>query len=97
MSNTVAFPNPIPDPAAQRTPAAAASDPRDFANPTPAAANPAADLRLVIEEDAASGTYIYKTMDRRTGEVVQQFPREEVLRLKDALFYKPGQVIDSKS
>lgn len=46
----------------------------------PAQGSDQADLRLVIEEDASTGAYVYKTVDRRTGEVVQQIPREEVLK-----------------
>ena len=42
----------------------------------------AAELRLVIEEDKSTGSYVYKTVDIRTGAVVQQIPREEVLRLR---------------
>jgi flagellar protein FlaG len=57
----------------------------------------AADFRLVIEEDPDTGSFIYKTMDRRTGEVVNQFPREQVLRLKDAANYAPGRVFNSRS
>ena len=34
-----------------------------------------ADLRLIIEEDPDHGAYVYKTVDRRTGEVVSQIPR----------------------
>lgn len=56
-----------------------------------------ADLRLIIEEDQASGTFVYKTLDRRTGEVVRQLPREEVVRLKDTPGYEPGGVIDAHS
>jgi len=56
-----------------------------------------ADLRLVIEEDEQSGAIVYKTLDRRTGEVVRQLPREEVLRLKDDPGYDPGDIVDSKS
>ncbi|CAN5142632.1 flagellar protein FlaG [soil metagenome] len=52
------------------------------------------DLRLVIEEDAKTGTYIYKTVDRRTGDILQQFPREDVLRFKQAEHYDPGEVFD---
>ncbi len=40
------------------------------------------DMRLVIEMDQASGSYVYKTINRVTGEVVSQLPRAEVLRLK---------------
>lgn len=56
-----------------------------------------ADLRLVIEEDEVSGTYVYKTVNRRTGEVVQQLPREEVLRLRDDAEYLAGGVIRTKA
>ena len=52
------------------------------------------DLRLVIEQDPTSGTYVYKTVNRRTGDVLQQFPREEVLRFKQAEHYDPGEVFD---
>lgn len=61
------------------------------------AAPQTADLRLVIEEDERSGAIVYKTLDRRTGEVVRQLPREEVLRLKDDPAYDPGDIVDSKS
>ena len=52
------------------------------------------DLRLVIEQDATTGTYVYKTVDRRTGDILQQFPREDVLRFKQAEHYDPGEVFD---
>lgn len=52
------------------------------------------DLRLVIEQDEVSGTFIYKTVDRRTGETLQTLPREDVLRLKHAAVYDPGAVYD---
>ena len=55
-----------------------------------------ADLRLVIEEDKAAGTYVYKTVDSRTGKVVQQIPREQLLRMREAWSYQPGSVVDSR-
>jgi len=58
--------------------------------------NEAPDLRLIIEEDKAAGSYVYKTIDIRTGHVVQQVPREEVLRLKDASGYQPGAVVNAR-
>ena len=69
----------------------------DTIAPPPESPHQNADLRLVIEEDQHSGTFIYKTLDRRTGEVVKQFPREEVVRLKETPDYAPGDVIDSRS
>jgi flagellar protein FlaG len=56
----------------------------------------AAEFRLVIEEDE-QGSFIYKTLDRRTGEVVNQFPREQVLRLKESEGYTPGRVFNGQS
>lgn len=56
-----------------------------------------ADMRLVIEEDKASGLYVYKTVNRLTGEVVQQLPREQVLQLKDQVDYEAGHVVRTKA
>jgi len=69
----------------------------DAPGPKADAAHQNADLRLVIEEDEHSGSIVYKTLDRRTGEVVRQLPREEVLRLKDDPTYDRGAIVDSKS
>jgi flagellar protein FlaG len=57
----------------------------------------AADYRLVIEEDPATGSFVYKTLDRRTGEVVSQFPRDQMLRMKDSYSYTPGKVFDGQT
>jgi flagellar protein FlaG len=54
-----------------------------------------ADLRLVIEEEA--GTYVYKTVDRRTGDVVAQYPREDILKLREGYDYTAGDVIRAKA
>jgi flagellar protein FlaG len=56
-----------------------------------------ADLRLIIEEDEASGTYVYKTINRVTGEVVLQLPRDDILRLREAPDYVAGVVIRTKA
>lgn len=69
----------------------------DAIKPAPESPHQNADLRLVIEEDQVSGTFVYKTLDRRTGEVVKQLPREEVVKLKETPSYEPGDVIDSLS
>lgn len=51
-----------------------------------------ADLRLIIEEDA-NGAFVYKTVDRRTGEVMVQLPREQLLRRREEADYQAGEVI----
>lgn len=55
----------------------------------------AARYRLVIEEGPAQGSFIYKTLDRVTGEVVRQLPREEVVQMMDSGDYSAGSVIDT--
>ena len=58
--------------------------------------NPA-DLRLVIEDDKQAGTVVYKTVDWRTGEVVQQLPREQVLLLRETQNYAAGSLLATKA
>jgi flagellar protein FlaG len=84
-----------PDPTYGRHPQAPAPEAASQAE-TPGLGSEA-DLRLVIEEDQASGTYVYKTVNRSTGEVVQQIPREEVLRMRDDVAYVAGGVIRTKA
>jgi flagellar protein FlaG len=69
---------------------APSAEPAEGETPDPA------DLRLLIEDDQAAGSYVYKTVDRRTGKVVQQLPREQILRLREASDYTAGAVIKAK-
>ena len=57
----------------------------------------AARYRLIIEEGPTVGTYVYKTLDSATGEVVRQFPREEVLKLSENGGYAAGALIDTNA
>ncbi|MGX1802435.1 flagellar protein FlaG [Brevundimonas naejangsanensis] len=50
--------------------------------------------RLTIEREATG--YVYKTLDRVTGEVVRQFPREEVLKLRQSPAYDVGRIIKTE-
>lgn len=54
-----------------------------------------ARYRLVIEQGPRAGSFIYKTLDRETGEVVRQLPSEEVLKLRQRADYGAGTVIDT--
>jgi flagellar protein FlaG len=71
------------------------TQPKEKAAPAPDAPV-ASDYRLVIEEDKAAGTFVYKTIDRTTGKVVSQFPREELLRLRENPAYTAGSVLKAK-
>jgi uncharacterized FlaG/YvyC family protein len=55
------------------------------------------NLRLVIEDDQEAGTVVYKTVDWRTGVVVQQLPREQVLKLRETESYAAGAVVATKA
>jgi flagellar protein FlaG len=56
-----------------------------------------AEMRLVIEMDEASGSYVYKTINRLTGEVLSQLPRAEVLKLRGEVRYTAGDVIKTEA
>jgi flagellar protein FlaG len=55
-----------------------------------------ADYQLVIQDDKAAGSFVYMTIDRRTGQVVSQLPREEVIKMREAFDYASGAVISTK-
>jgi len=96
MDNRLAAISAITDPnLSQATPRRGASNTGASGKQAVAIAPDAADLRLVIEE--GGGSYVYKTIDRRTGEVVAQFPREEILRMREEASYEAGAVINASA
>jgi flagellar protein FlaG len=56
-----------------------------------------AQYRLVIEEGPSQGSFVYKILDRVTGEVVRQLPREQVVELMRNDGYSIGSVIDTNA
>jgi flagellar protein FlaG len=89
VTNTAAASDPVPGaaPTATPQPSAPATDPGTAAAPA------TSDLRLVIEDDQKAGCFVYKTINWRTGEVVQQLPREQLIKLREADYYAAGSVI----
>jgi flagellar protein FlaG len=73
------------------TPGNAAVEPKS----PPQQANPA--QRLVIQAGAQTGVFIYTILDRATGQVLVQIPREEVIQLSKRPDYSAGSVIDTKA
>ena len=66
--------------------------------PAPASASvtattPSADLSLVIEDYKAAGEMGYKTINRATGAVVNQYPDQQLVRMRENSAYAPGEVI----
>lgn len=97
MDNKVAAFAATPDPTFGQKPTPAQRPATGAATGAGAQGQDQADMRLVIEEDKASGLYVYKTVNRLTGEVVQQLPREQVLQLKDQVDYVAGNVVRTKA
>ena len=54
-----------------------------------------ANYRLLIEEGPRKGSFVYKTLDSETGEVIRQFPREQLVRLAEQSDYNKGAVINT--
>ncbi len=77
----------------------AASTASPTASPSPAqtAAADASDMRLVIEDDKAAGCFVYKVINRVTGEVVQQTPSEQMVKLRESDGYLAGDVIKAQA
>jgi flagellar protein FlaG len=96
MESKVATIAATPDPTFGQKPATLRSDTSSPAERVAQSQDPV-DLRLVIEEDKASNSYVYKTVNRLTGEVIQQLPREQVLQLREQLDYEAGDVVRTKA
>jgi len=97
ISQAGAVPEPapnVPPPSVPDAEGSAASAAVETGQPQPP--NPA-DYRLVIEDDQAAGCFVYKTVDWATGEVIQQIPREQILKLREADNYVAGDVIKTKA
>ncbi|MEZ5757050.1 MAG: flagellar protein FlaG [Emcibacteraceae bacterium] len=53
-----------------------------------------ANTKLSIDVDGESGLFVYKSVDKKSGEVVSQFPAEEVLALIAYYRETEGLVVD---
>lgn len=93
------MPLPIQSPAAG-APLAASLQP-SAPNAAPPASDPIVEVappssgqtRLVIEQDARSGAFVYKTVDPLSQEVLSQYPSDELLALKERAEYQPGALV----
>ena len=96
MESKVAAFAATPDPTFGQKPAPPPADTSSSAQRAAQSQDPV-DMRLVIEEDKASNSYVYKTVNRLTGEVIQQLPRDQVLKLREQLDYEAGDVVSAKA
>jgi flagellar protein FlaG len=97
LENKVANISATPDIGPSLPPSRTASpDPSSARNDASRMLQSQADLRLVIEEDTITGSYVYKTVDRQTGEIVAQIPREDVLQMRERN-YAAGDLIRTRA
>jgi len=97
MTSTAPVSGPIPEvTSAQPAPAPTSAGPVTSQAPTKPIGSDA-DLRLVIEDDKAAGSYVYLTINSVTGEVVSQVPREQLLKMREDPAYRPGSITNSRS
>lgn len=96
MSSNVTNIGAVSDPTYGSTPPTPTPSQAESAQATPNSPDPA-NLRLVIEEDKSAGCFVYKTVDWRTGTVVQQFPSEQLVKLREAQNYAAGAVISTRA
>ena len=57
------------------------------------AQTPAYLLRLTVDKDPDTGEWVYKAIDRYTGEVVRVLPRQELAKMRESSNYQAGSVI----
>ena len=50
--------------------------------------------KLQIEQDKITGTFIYRSIDLDTGEVIRQWPSQKMLELRDSLKDMEGVLVD---
>ena len=54
------------------------------------------DTKLSIDRDEDTGLFIYRTVDRRSGEVVRQFPPEDILKYIVSVRKAEGLAVDGE-
>ena len=53
--------------------------------------------RLSIEADEATGHFVYKKVDKQTGEVLSQWPEEDLMRMLEFLNEAEGLVVNREA
>jgi hypothetical protein len=86
--------NPLPTPTGEATGPAATPKPSSPPQAAPfPTATPELSQRLLIQESEELGVFIYTVIDRSTGQVVTQIPRESLSEIARQSDYSAGQVI----
>ncbi len=100
MINSVSSSSPLTEFSADGLPKPPVSDAKSAttqkAAPTP---TPEADksIRLVIEFDKERSLFVYRLIDRETGNVVTSIPRADVSSMADSPGYQAGGVVSTSA
>lgn len=52
------------------------------------------NLRMEVEKDEASGRFVYKAVNKESGQVERQFPSEDMLKIMASVEVRDGKVLD---
>lgn len=55
------------------------------------------NTKLQIDQDDGSGQFVYKAVDQDSGEVVRQYPSEEILRFISFYREREGLLVDGRA
>ncbi|HEY4125458.1 MAG TPA: flagellar protein FlaG, partial [Rhizomicrobium sp.] len=82
--------------------ASATTDHTDSQQPTTApdavaAAGMASDVRLEITQNKSITGFIYKLIDKKSGDVVRQWPTEQMVKMREYLAEQQIQLVDEKA
>lgn len=91
----VAEPLLAPRPVEREAAEAFAPAPPDEKPARPVETAPQSDLRLVIERGESNAFYVYRLVDRLTGKVVVELPRDQVADLVTSPTYQAGTVVST--
>ena len=53
--------------------------------------------KLQIDQDKETGTFIYRSINPDTGEVIKQWPPESLLKLREHIREMEGMLVDTKA
>lgn len=86
VARSVSVPPPIPIAAVEAAPSFSQTPRNDN--------NDSSRYRLTIES-LGDNRFVYKVLDRVTGEVIRQLPREDVEKLSSDPTYRGGRLVDT--
>ena len=52
--------------------------------------------KLQITHDKDTGTFVYRSIDAETGEVIRQWPSDEILKLRESVRELEGMLVDTR-